>query len=153
MSWNRNHCLLKYTLCDANNPVKENVRTMAPIKDWIAAPGAVAKTKMKMTGRKENKLITMRSIGSRSSGRESNSPMYRASRILDFNRSPHDLDECLLEARRLEGHLAFLPKAPLDDREDLFGRLWFKHLRMAWPVRSEERRVGKECRSRWSPYH
>src|SRR5258708_15526585 len=22
-----------------------------------------------------------------------------------------------------------------------------------WPLRSEERRVGKECRSRWSPYH
>src|SRR2546430_2199548 len=22
-----------------------------------------------------------------------------------------------------------------------------------WPSRSEERRVGKECRSRWSPYH
>jgi len=22
-----------------------------------------------------------------------------------------------------------------------------------WPNRSEERRVGKECRSRWSPYH
>ena len=21
------------------------------------------------------------------------------------------------------------------------------------PMRSEERRVGKECRSRWSPYH
>ena len=26
------------------------------------------------------------------------------------------------------------------------------HLRAAQP-RSEERRVGKECRSRWSPYH
>ena len=25
---------------------------------------------------------------------------------------------------------------------------WLKH-----PYRSEERRVGKECRSRWSPYH
>src|SRR5258708_25178422 len=25
--------------------------------------------------------------------------------------------------------------------------------RCAGPVRSEERRVGKECRSRWSPYH
>ena len=25
---------------------------------------------------------------------------------------------------------------------------WFK-----WYTRSEERRVGKECRSRWSPYH
>ena len=22
-----------------------------------------------------------------------------------------------------------------------------------WAGRSEERRVGKECRSRWSPYH
>src|SRR5256886_15547500 len=28
------------------------------------------------------------------------------------------------------------------------------HLWSQWvPVRSEERRVGKECRSRWSPYH
>ena len=26
-------------------------------------------------------------------------------------------------------------------------------LRFEWRVRSEERRVGKECRSRWSPYH
>ena len=24
---------------------------------------------------------------------------------------------------------------------------------LAWWERSEERRVGKECRSRWSPYH
>ena len=24
---------------------------------------------------------------------------------------------------------------------------------MGGPMRSEERRVGKECRSRWSPYH
>ena len=24
---------------------------------------------------------------------------------------------------------------------------------MPWGVRSEERRVGKKCRSRWSPYH
>jgi len=25
--------------------------------------------------------------------------------------------------------------------------------RKRWGDRSEERRVGKECRSRWSPYH
>src|SRR3989442_15678814 len=25
--------------------------------------------------------------------------------------------------------------------------------RLVWLDRSEERRVGKECRSRWSPYH
>src|SRR2546430_16231649 len=31
----------------------------------------------------------------------------------------------------------------------LYGKPWFEK-----PVlRSEERRVGKECRSRWSPYH
>ena len=39
----------------------------------------------------------------------------------------------------------------------LEGRLWVE-LRGFWDVkndfmRSEERRVGKECRSRWSPYH
>ena len=26
-------------------------------------------------------------------------------------------------------------------------------LMLRWVSRSEERRVGKECRSRWSPYH
>src|SRR5260370_20720620 len=29
---------------------------------------------------------------------------------------------------------------------------WFQNVEMPLP-RSEERRVGKECRSRWSPYH
>ena len=29
----------------------------------------------------------------------------------------------------------------------------FKHVNAENPYRSEERRVGKECRSRWSPYH
>ena len=29
----------------------------------------------------------------------------------------------------------------------------FASAERAWTTRSEERRVGKECRSRWSPYH
>ena len=29
----------------------------------------------------------------------------------------------------------------------------YKELQHAADTRSEERRVGKECRSRWSPYH
>src|SRR3712207_9166306 len=35
------------------------------------------------------------------------------------------------------------------------GRAYEPDLIVAWPSaeRSEERRVGKECRSRWSPYH
>src|SRR5260364_425985 len=28
-----------------------------------------------------------------------------------------------------------------------------RYISPMWLVRSEERRVGKECRSRWSPYH
>ena len=30
-------------------------------------------------------------------------------------------------------------------------RIWLARILISW--RSEERRVGKECRSRWSPYH
>ena len=43
------------------------------------------------------------------------------------------------------GIRAFYEKrgAPLKDRE----------VRREYRSRSEERRVGKECRSRWSPYH
>src|SRR2546429_4854836 len=128
MSWNRNHCLLKYTLWDAKSPVNANVRVIGTARDWTGAPGAVANTKMKITGRKENRLITTRSMGSRRRGRASNSPMYSASRILDFNRSPHDLDERLLEARRFEGHLPFLAEPALDDREDLLGGLRLEDL-------------------------
>src|SRR3989441_10239419 len=36
------------------------------------------------------------------------------------------------------------------DFKKAFDRVW--HVGML-RVRSEERRVGKECRSRWSPYH
>ena len=40
---------------------------------------------------------------------------------------------------------------PSDDLEEMVknGLL----TKSAGPFRSEERRVGKECRSRWSPYH
>ena len=34
-----------------------------------------------------------------------------------------------------------------------FGELIVKTSEVADNTRSEERRVGKECRSRWSPYH
>src|SRR5437667_1574436 len=101
---------------------------MAPTRDCIADFWS-ANTKMKITGRNEKRLITTRSIGSRRSGRASKSPMYSASRILDFNRSPHDFDECVFEARRLERDLALLPQAPLDDGEDLFRGSRFEHLR------------------------
>ena len=55
-----------------------------------------------------------------------------------------------------------LPKALVKDGVDarvimpLYGDLKFRdklEYVTNYSVRSEERRVGKECRSRWSPYH
>ena len=38
-------------------------------------------------------------------------------------------------------------------RQNGVGNVEVRHADGAVPLRSEERRVGKECRSRWSPYH
>ena len=39
-------------------------------------------------------------------------------------------------------------------RNSEFGRVYARGKSYVNPaLRSEERRVGKECRSRWSPYH
>ena len=37
--------------------------------------------------------------------------------------------------------------------DSLVGLILFGEVESAFGVGSEERRVGKECRSRWSPYH
>ena len=39
------------------------------------------------------------------------------------------------------------------DAEQLHGRKALLSISGSAGMRSEERRVGKECRSRWSPYH
>src|SRR3989442_1312261 len=59
-----------------------------------------------------------------------------------------------IRGEKADGH-SFIPQAlkqgavaivsELESPTELAGR-WVR-------VRSEERRVGKECRSRWSPYH
>ena len=54
---------------------------------------------------------------------------------MDFNAAIFDLDGTILDSMDVWEHIdiQFLKKRNLP--------------------RSEERRVGKECRSRWSPYH
>ena len=56
----------------------------------------------------------------------------------------------IISMRRLNEVLDTEPAMIFPDipDEDLKGNIHFDHL-----CRSEERRVGKECRSRWSPYH
>ena len=39
------------------------------------------------------------------------------------------------------------------ERDELHRAIWAIADEQRGAVRSEERRVGKECRSRWSPYH
>ena len=66
--------------------------------------------------------------------------------------SDYDASQCLLKSESMSS-------------EELFSQEPNEKNRMEWPNlavmseryqlsdRSEERRVGKECRSRWSPYH
>ena len=44
-----------------------------------------------------------------------------------------------------------LPSRSTADRDQLTEQI--DQAERRWQARSEERRVGKECRSRWSPYH
>src|SRR5256885_12270309 len=60
----------------------------------------------------------------------------------------HDQMEELLTLSRLS-ILGLMTVPPLA-RQSEASRKYFVQLRH---LRSEERRVGKECRSRWSPYH
>ena len=42
---------------------------------------------------------------------------------------------------------------PLDEQTYYLSKSMFQFEENGKEYRSEERRVGKECRSRWSPYH
>src|ERR1035437_7132979 len=88
----------------------------------------------------------------------------------DFMSSFDDIDECcaaldeaIHEREELEYNLARLTNNLIYYDQEEWGEHncesimlntedeWEKRSKSA--VRSEERRVGKECRSRWSPYH
>ena len=47
----------------------------------------------------------------------------------------------------------YLNLTAVEMREQRYGDTHVLKQSLAKEVRSEERRVGKECRSRWSPYH
>src|SRR5260221_14561317 len=48
---------------------------------------------------------------------------------------------------RFAGGKSTVTDGPFTETKELIAGFWMIQ------VRSEERRVGKECRSRWSPYH
>ena len=72
------------------------------------------------------------------------------------------MDELLTKQvpQSLEAEQSVLGSMLIDERcvPDVIGLLlpddfYLQQNRDIYETRSEERRVGKECRSRWSPYH
>ena len=59
----------------------------------------------------------------------------------------------LLLPAGLVAHPALWVVKDADTTIYLFGTVHLLPTDTDWAERSEERRVGKECRSRWSPYH
>ena len=59
---------------------------------------------------------------------------------------PDPTTEAFVAHRNLLFTVAYEMLGSAADAEDVLQETWLR-----W--RSEERRVGKECRSRWSPYH
>ena len=66
-----------------------------------------------------------------------------------------DVDYARLVASRLElkHHVCYFGNEELDESIRAVIRIMKSFDPMEIRNRSEERRVGKECRSRWSPYH
>ena len=68
-------------------------------------------------------------------------------KYLSFN----DILLCTDKKRRGDLMLAiYLSMLETNEEKNQFEQLYIKYKQ---DMRSEERRVGKECRSRWSPYH
>ena len=82
--------------------------------------------------------------------------MSTLTKVLERNIKVIEKNADLTEGRFRLGHHLMPPVGWLNDPN---GLCWYKgkyHVFFQYApfdVRSEERRVGKECRSRWSPYH
>ena len=66
------------------------------------------------------------------------------------------LATAMADAREAMAHVLYLQSRRVSTQEDLATArqiLDLQRIRLDRGDRSEERRVGKECRSRWSPYH
>ena len=79
-------------------------------------------------------------------------PHHGAARIIDIRqRKVRGEEKTYLQLEVAQGDLTILVPA---DSVDLIGvRDVVDETGLKKTTRSEERRVGKECRSRWSPYH
>ena len=82
--------------------------------------------------------------------------------VRGFNVYPREIEDILYRYSRVKEaavlgvihrHRGEVPVAFIVSQGQLGEREIIEYLRANLASRSEERRVGKECRSRWSPYH
>ena len=74
--------------------------------------------------------------------------VFRGSKITADGDCSHEIKRCLLLGRKVDQHRQHIKK-----QRRYFANKGPSSQGYGFPSRSEERRVGKECRSRWSPYH
>src|SRR2546422_910108 len=81
-------------------------------------------------------------------------------RLLPRLREEHAIDFCVVNCENAAGGFGItgpMAKQMLEQGADVLtsgNHIWDKKEIIEYITkRSEERRVGKECRSRWSPYH
>src|SRR5256886_4947935 len=65
---------------------------------------------------------------------------------------PDDLTACATRTPKRHGQYSEVILGRIVDRAGIGAKAQGRERKIAG-ARSEERRVGKECRSRWSPYH
>ena len=93
--------------------------------------------------------ICARAVRTREKGKDPATRTFQAIRIY-INRELDEITNVLpqaVEVLRTGGRLAVISFHSLEDR------IVKRFMQKVSKGRSEERRVGKECRSRWSPYH
>ena len=74
------------------------------------------------------------------------------SRITEAEERISNLEDRMVEITAAEQNKEKRMKRNEDSLRDLWDNIKHNNIHIIG-VRSEERRVGKECRSRWSPYH
>ena len=74
----------------------------------------------------------------------------KAEDLLGYLMKAYSEDKALLASFKLSVFEDALATFPKEKRGEIYKRGYSS---LDWTTRSEERRVGKECRSRWSPYH
>ena len=107
----------------------------------------------------DNQVISRPIAGTRWRGRSENEDKRMASELLE---DPKERAEHIMLVDLARNDLGRVVEFGTESVEELMVLERYSHVmhltsqvtgNLADGIRSEERRVGKECRSRWSPYH